>query len=194
MSDSTPKPWGGRFVERTDVFVERFTASVFFDQRLAKYDIEGSKAHAYMLQECNILSKKEYLSIVDGLVQIEQEIESGTFEWSVELEDVHMNIEARLVQLIGDTGKKLHTGRSRNDQVFHRSQIVAESRNRRLRLMKSTTCWSLLLEKAESARRDDHAWIDSSAKRSTSNFGASLAGMVRDAHARQRTPLRLPQA
>lgn len=150
MSDSTPKPWGGRFVERTDVFVERFTASVFFDQRLAKYDIEGSKAHAYMLQECNILSKKEYLSIVDGLVQIEQEIESGTFEWSVELEDVHMNIEARLVQLIGDTGKKLHTGRSRNDQVSADLRLWLRAETDEL-IDEIDNLLVLLLEKAESA-------------------------------------------
>ena len=117
MSDHTPKPWGGRFVERTDVFVERFTASVSFDQRLAKYDIEGSKAHANMLQECDVLSEQECRAIVDGLQQIAGEIEANSFDWAVELEDVHMNIESRLVQLIGNVGKKLHTGRSRNDQV-----------------------------------------------------------------------------
>ena len=117
MPDYTPKPWGGRFVERTDVFVERFTASVHFDQRLAKFDIEGSMAHAFMLHKCGVLSQQEYLTIVDGLNLILEEIDTNTFDWRVELEDVHMNIEARLVNLVGDVGKKLHTGRSRNDQL-----------------------------------------------------------------------------
>ena len=109
--------WGGRFQEQTDEFVEAFTASVDFDQRLALVDIQGSVAHAKMLRKISILSEQELESILTGLSSIQQEIEDGTFEWSVKLEDVHMNIESRLTQLIGDAGKKLHTGRSRNDQV-----------------------------------------------------------------------------
>ena len=115
QSDS--RMWGGRFQEQTDAFVEAFTASVEFDQRLALVDIEGSRAHARMLARIGVLSEQELQAIVDGLARIQQEIESGAFAWSVQLEDVHMNIEARLTQLIGDAGKKLHTGRSRNDQV-----------------------------------------------------------------------------
>ncbi|MFK5985354.1 MAG: argininosuccinate lyase [Pseudomonadota bacterium] len=111
------KPWNGRFTEPTDSFVEAFTASVSFDQRLYHYDIMGSIAHAKMLNHVGILSEKELQQIVDGLAQIEQQIEQGKFEWSISLEDVHMNIEAALTGLIGITGKKLHTGRSRNDQV-----------------------------------------------------------------------------
>ncbi|WP_435933254.1 argininosuccinate lyase [Moraxella bovoculi] len=109
--------WGGRFSEATDCFVAEFTASVNFDKRMANQDIQGSIAHATMLGQCGIITADESRQIVDGLTQIKGEIERGEFEWRVELEDVHMNIESRLTALIGDVGKKLHTGRSRNDQV-----------------------------------------------------------------------------
>ena len=107
----------GRFAEATDQFVEQFTASVIFDRRLYQEDIEGSIAHARMLEKIGVLSTDECSNIVSGLNDILAEITSGTFNWRVELEDVHMNIEHRLIERIGDTGKKLHTGRSRNDQV-----------------------------------------------------------------------------
>ena len=113
----SPALWGGRFSESTDAFVQRFTASVAFDRRLALHDIRGSLAHAAMLERAGLLSGEEYAAIVDGLERIRQEIEADRFPWSVELEDVHMNIEARLTERIGVAGKKLHTGRSRNDQV-----------------------------------------------------------------------------
>ncbi len=119
MSD-TPAPaklWSGRFNEPTDAFVEAFTASVEFDQRLYQYDIQGSIAHATMLARQGILSEAERDAIITGLEQIRGRIESGDFTWSVALEDVHMNIESALTEAIGDAGKKLHTGRSRNDQV-----------------------------------------------------------------------------
>ncbi|MBI3778113.1 MAG: argininosuccinate lyase [Gammaproteobacteria bacterium] len=111
------KPWSGRFTEPTDAAVEAFTASVSFDRRLYVYDIMGSIAHAQMLAKVGVLTKKECDAIVRGLKEIEAEIDAGKFDWSVALEDVHMNIEARLIERIGETGKKLHTGRSRNDQV-----------------------------------------------------------------------------
>jgi argininosuccinate lyase len=118
MSQETPKAlWGGRFSESTDAFVQAFTASVEFDQRMAREDIQGSIAHATMLAEQGILTDTERHTIIEGLRQIEAEIESDEFTWSIAREDVHMNIESRLIDLIGDTGKKLHTGRSRNDQV-----------------------------------------------------------------------------
>ena len=118
MSQQRPKAlWGGRFTESTDSFVQAFTASVEFDQRMAGEDIQGSIAHATMLAEQGILTETETHIIIDGLRQIESEIESDEFSWSITHEDVHMNIESRLIDLIGDTGKKLHTGRSRNDQV-----------------------------------------------------------------------------
>lgn len=109
--------WGGRFTEATDAFVQVFTASVDFDQKMAEQDINGSIAHATMLAQVGVLSEAEKTTIIDGLEAIRQEIRNGEFQWSVALEDVHMNIEARLTQRIGTTGKKLHTGRSRNDQV-----------------------------------------------------------------------------
>ncbi len=111
------KLWGGRFEESTDRFVEAFTASVGFDQRMALQDIAGSRAHAAMLQGCGVLSGEDLAAIEEGLTAIEADIVAGRFEWSVELEDVHMNIEAALTARIGDAGKRLHTGRSRNDQV-----------------------------------------------------------------------------
>lgn len=111
------KLWGGRFTAPTDTFVEAFTASVSFDRRLYKYDIEGSIAHARMLAYVGVLSDEEYTQIFAGLTEIQQEIERDEFNWSIALEDVHMNIETRLTQKIGVVGKKLHTGRSRNDQV-----------------------------------------------------------------------------
>jgi argininosuccinate lyase len=119
MTDNSTgnKPWGGRFTESTDAFVEAFTASVDFDRRLYRYDIQGSRAHARMLKKVKVISTGECDAIISGLDQIEKAIEQGTFEWAVSLEDVHMNIEAQLTALIGEAGKKLHTGRSRNDQV-----------------------------------------------------------------------------
>ncbi|VAW65753.1 Argininosuccinate lyase [hydrothermal vent metagenome] len=111
------KLWGGRFTEPTDAFVEAFTASVEFDQRMYKQDIEGSRAHAQMLTKIGVLSRADLDALLKGLNQIEEEISEGSFQWSIQLEDVHMNIEARLTELVGDAGKRLHTGRSRNDQV-----------------------------------------------------------------------------
>ncbi len=117
MSKDVEKPWGGRFTEPTDAFVEAFTASVTFDKRLYAHDIRGSVAHAQMLAHVGVLTMAESESIIRGLEAIKEEIEQGQFDWSIALEDVHMNIEARLIERIGDVGKKLHTGRSRNDQV-----------------------------------------------------------------------------
>ena len=117
MSQHTNQSWGGRFSEPTDAFVEQFTASVNFDRRLYHHDIRGSIAHATMLARVDVLTLDERDAIIQGLSEVEREIETGEFPWSVALEDVHMNIEARLTEKIGITGKKLHTGRSRNDQI-----------------------------------------------------------------------------
>lgn len=111
------KMWGGRFSEGTAASVEAFSASIHYDSRLYKYDIAGSKAHAAMLADNGILSSDELSAIVDGLSSIEQEIDSGSFEFKRELEDVHMNIEKALIERIGPAGAKLHSGRSRNDQI-----------------------------------------------------------------------------
>lgn len=117
MADKSTKLWDGRFSEATDAFVESFTASVEFDQILALYDIQGSIAHATMLQSVGLITDNELGAMIGGLNDIADDIQAGNFDWSVSLEDVHMNIESALTTRIGDVGKKLHTGRSRNDQV-----------------------------------------------------------------------------
>ncbi|RMD45476.1 MAG: argininosuccinate lyase [Aquificota bacterium] len=112
------KLWGGRFSESTDAFVEEFTESVSFDKELALYDIKGSIAHARMLGKQGIIPEEDAEKIIEGLKEIEKEIKEGKFQWKKELEDVHMNIEKALIDKIGSVGGKLHTGRSRNDQVI----------------------------------------------------------------------------
>ena len=115
--DKKSQSWSALFAEPMSELVKRYTSSVFFDKRLWHADIEGSLAHAEMLAHCNIISKTDHADIVKGLRQISEEIHNAQFEWKLDLEDVHLNIEARLTQLVGDAGKRLHTGRSRNDQV-----------------------------------------------------------------------------
>ncbi len=109
--------WSARFSEPVSDLVKRYTASVFFDKRLAQVDIQGSLAHAEMLAHQQIISAQDYADIQRGMAQILSEIDAGRFEWLLDLEDVHLNIEKRLTELVGDAGKRLHTGRSRNDQV-----------------------------------------------------------------------------
>ena len=109
--------WSARFSEPVSDLVKRYTASVFFDKRLAEADIAGSLAHAEMLAHGGIISAQDYADIQRGMAQIRDEIAGGQFEWLLDLEDVHLNIEKRLTELVGDAGKRLHTGRSRNDQV-----------------------------------------------------------------------------
>jgi argininosuccinate lyase len=112
-----PKPWGGRFTEATNQLVEEFTASIPYDWRLYPYDIAGSMAHAAMLAKTGIITRQESAKIIKGLEAIRKEIAGGSFTFSVELEDIHMNIEHRLIEKIGPVGGKLHTARSRNDQI-----------------------------------------------------------------------------
>ena len=115
--DKKSEAWSALFSEPMSDLVKRYTSSVFFDKRLWQADIDGSMAHAGMLAAQGIIGADDLASIQRGLAQIRGEIESGAFEWKLDLEDVHLNIEARLTQLVGDAGKRLHTGRSRNDQV-----------------------------------------------------------------------------
>jgi argininosuccinate lyase len=115
--DKKSEAWSALFSEPMSDPVKRYTASVFFDQRLWRADIQGSLAHAEMLASQGVISADDRAAIERGMIQIIHEIESGAFEWKLDLEDVHLNIEARLTQLVGDAGKRLHTGRSRNDQV-----------------------------------------------------------------------------
>ena len=114
---SNSKTWSGRFSEPVAEMVQRYTASISFDKRLAEFDIQGSLAHAKMLHSVGILSRQDLDAIESGLQTILLEIRDGKFDWSLELEDVHLNIEKRLTALVGDAGKRLHTARSRNDQV-----------------------------------------------------------------------------
>ena len=114
---SSTHTWSGRFSEPVDERVKRYTGSVFFDNRLALFDIQGSLAHAAMLAATGVISPQDLADIRRGMQQIRSEVEAGTFQWSLDLEDVHLNIERRLTLLVGDAGKRLHTGRSRNDQV-----------------------------------------------------------------------------
>ena len=113
----SPAPWSARFAEPVSDRVQRYTASVHFDRRLALHDIAGSLAHARMLAACGVISRRNCSEIERGLAQIRGEIEAGAFAWSLEAEDVHLNIERRLIALVGEAGKRLHTARSRNDQV-----------------------------------------------------------------------------
>ena len=128
--------WSARFSEPVSDLVKRYTASVDFDKRMARFDIQGSLAHASMLAAVGVITEQDKADIERGMSQILDEIAQGQFQWLLDLEDVHLNIEKRLVELIGDAGKRLHTGRSRNDQVA--TDI------RRGCAMKSTlpwTCW-----------------------------------------------------
>jgi argininosuccinate lyase len=129
MTDNTvdSNPWSGRFTQSMDALVEAFTESVSFDQRLAPHDIAGSIAHATMLGRVGVLSAEERDAIVEGLRAIGADIEAGGFRWSTQLEDVHMNIETALTERIGQAGKKLHTGRSRNDQVATDVRLLLRS-------------------------------------------------------------------
>jgi argininosuccinate lyase len=115
--DKKAQAWSARFSEPVSDLVKRYTASVDFDKRLAMFDIQGSLAHAQMLETVKVISAKDRADIERGMAQIQSEIQAGTFTWLLDLEDVHLNIEKRLVELVGDAGKRLHTGRSRNDQV-----------------------------------------------------------------------------
>lgn len=117
MADTPQKLWGGRFSQPTDAFVEAFTASIDFDRRLYAYDIQGSKVHARMLARQGIISQQEADTLIQGLEQVQTEIEAGDFSFSAGLEDIHMHVEARLTEIVGAVGGKLHTARSRNDQI-----------------------------------------------------------------------------
>jgi argininosuccinate lyase len=122
------KAWGGRFTEGTDPLLERFSASIDIDRKLYRQDIEGSKAHADMLEAIGILTPAEKKAIQTGLDEIEKEIDSGEFAFSDKLEDIHMHIESRLIEKTGEAGKKLHTGRSRNDQISLDMRLFLKSR------------------------------------------------------------------
>ena len=143
-----PSPWSARFSEPVDERVRRFTASVSFDQRLAKYDIQASRAHARMLAAQRILTRRDLAAIQRGLARIEREIAAGRFRWSLEAEDVHLNVERRLTKLVGDAGKRLHTARSRNDQVATDLRLWLRAEIDELRVLLSQL-ENVLLDQAE---------------------------------------------
>ncbi len=142
QNNNTNSAWGGRFSEKVSDLVEQYTESVSFDKNLYHVDIAGSKAHAQMLAECKIITQEEAKTLCDGLDTVLAEIEADSFEWNVALEDVHMNIETRLTQIVGDVGKKLHTARSRNDQVCLDFRLFVSNALRE---------WSFLVRKLISA-------------------------------------------
>ncbi len=148
MPDSTAKPWAGRFAQATDSQVEAFTASVHFDQRLYPYDIQGSVAHARALRRAGVISEEECETLVEGLARTRARIDAGEVEWDPGLEDVHMNIEAMLVAEVGEVGKKLHTGRSRNDQVATDLRLYVRAEQARLDA-EAHALQSILVERAE---------------------------------------------
>ena len=146
-----PALWSGRFSEPVSELVKRFTASVDFDRRLAEFDIDGSLAHARMLKACEIISAEDLAAIEKGLAQVREEIRAGTFAWSLDAEDVHLNIEKRLTALVGDAGKRLHTARSRNDQVATDFRLWVRDAIDRL------DADLLALQQALLARAEEHA-------------------------------------
>ena len=126
------KLWGGRFAEKTAASVEAFTASIHYDARLYRHDINGSRAHAKMLAKQGLITEPECVQILQGLGEIEAEIDSGTFVFRPELEDIHMNIEKTLVEKIGSAGERLHTARSRNDQIALDIRLYLREESKRL--------------------------------------------------------------
>ena len=148
MPDSTAKSWAGRFARATDSEVETFTASVHFDGRLYPYDIQGSQAHARALHRAGVLSEEECETLLKGLAQVRKRIDSGEAEWDPGLEDVHMNIEAMLIAEVGEVGKKLHTGRSRNDQVATDLRLYTRAAQAQLDA-EAHALQSVLVERAE---------------------------------------------
>lgn len=146
------KLWGGRFSQNTDQLVEQFLESVSFDQRLYEQDIQGSLAHADMLFSIGVLEKQQHQAITSGLKKIRSQIRNDEFEWDIALEDVHMNIEARLTKMIGEPGKMLHTGRSRNDQVATDVRLyLRQEINEILSVLKTLQCALITLADQESA-------------------------------------------
>ena len=177
------KAWSARFSEPVSELVKRYTASVDFDRRLAVADIRGSIAHATMLAEAGILSSDDLSSIRRGLDSISAEIDAGKFVWSVDLEDVHLNIEKRLTELIGDAGKRLHTARSRNDQVATDIRLwLRDEIDAIVGLLESVQ--RALLVAGRRARRHDHAGLHAPSGGATGDLRPPPARLPRDVRAR----------
>ena len=186
MSDDANKMWGGRFAAGPDAIMEAINASIGFDQRLARQDIEGSRAHAAMLAATGILTDSDAEAIREGLLTVLSEIEAGTFQFSTALEDIHMNVEARLKELIGEPAGRLHTGRSRNDQVAtdFRLWVSGSMRCGDPGDPGITRCAS---GSGRSRGRVGDAGVHAFANRPTGDLGASHDGLCRNAGARCRS-------
>ena len=181
--DNKAHAWSARFSEPVSELVKRYTASVDFDKRLALFDIQGSLAHAQMLPQAGVISQQDLTDIQRGMEQIITEIQNNQFEWLLDLEDVHLNIEKRLVELIGDAGKRLHTGRSRNDQVATDIRLWLRAEiDQSVDLLKQ-------LQKALAQLALEHVYAFTSG--SACYLWASFTGICRNVWSRHRTPTRL---
>ena len=193
MTGGKEKPWGGRFREATDKDVESFTASIAFDRRLFRHDIDGSMAHARMLCRQGILTEQEEKAILGGLKKIRSEMEAGSFHFRAEDEDIHMAVEKALIEKIGPPGEKLHTGRSRNDQIALDIRLYLRDEIReQLRLLDGLR--ESLLALANQEREDDHARLYPSAEGPARASGAIFPGLRSDVRAGCGAPPRLPEA
>ena len=187
------KAWGGVFDEATDRRVEEFTESVSFDRRLYAQDIAGSIAHAQMLAKVGLLTADECRQIEQGLGEIRQEIEQGRFQFRIELEDIHMHIERALIDRIGDVGRKLHTARSRNDQVSTDLRLWVRDAIDQIdaRLVDLQRAF---VGRCDARRRRDPARLHAPAAGPAGAGPALLAGLLREVRARPRAAGRLPPA
>ncbi len=191
--DATARGRSGRFSEPVAERVRRYTASVDFDRRLAEVDIEGSLAHARMLAGVRVLSADDLAAIERGMETIRGEIARGEFAWSRDLEDVHLNIEDRLTALIGDAGKRLHTARSRNDQVATDLRLWLRGAIDEFVEATSSRC-AARCSISRSACGHDHAGLYAPAGRAAGHLRPPSARVRRNARARRRALLRLPPA
>ena len=187
------KPWGGRFGERTDRRVEEFTESISFDRRLFEHDIRGSIAHAEMLAHVGLLTPDECQQIVRGLTEIRAEIVAGKFPFVLEREDIHMHVEAALIDRIGDVGRKLHTARSRNDQVATDVKLWTRDALDRIEGRLAAPA-SRLREGGRAASGPDPPRLHPHAAGAAGPGGALLPRVRREARARPDAAGRLPEA
>ena len=185
MGGGTNRMWGGRFAAGPEAVMEAINASIGFDKRLAPQDVAGSKAHAEMLAAAGIISKADAAALAQGLERILAEIEAGAFDFSTALEDIHMNVEARLAELVGEPAGRLHTARSRNDQVAVDLRLWVRER------LDETAAGieSLMracLAQAQARRRSGHAGLHPHAGGAAGDLGPSHDGLCRDVRPRSR--------
>ena len=191
-SSTPPAAWSGRFSEPVSEIVKRYTASIPFDYRLAEFDIQGSLAHAAMLHHVGVLSKEDLAAIQRGMAEMLTEIRAGGFNWSLDKEDVHLNIEAALTAKIGDAGKRLHTGRSRNDQVATDIRLYLRDAIDRILAGLLAPARLRSARPGRAARRHGDARLHPPAGGAAGDLRPPPAGLLRNAGARRRAHGRLP--